>query len=208
MKDNHIVKKLVELGFHDIRLKSMFGGIGLFTDGIFWGMIHSDKLHVKTCEHTQKLFDREGVTPLIFEKKNHLVNTKNYPIPSDWMKKPTMVTKLVSHAIEHAKATVEKRNHPEHQRLRDLPNIKVSTEKLLKSVDIHSCEELKRKGAIQAFIAIKSLYHNVEESLLLKLEGAILGKHWAALSSCTRERLINQAIRYQQALSLSPENRC
>lgn len=32
MKDNHIVKKLVELGFPDITLKSMFGGIGLFTN--------------------------------------------------------------------------------------------------------------------------------------------------------------------------------
>ncbi|EEX38537.1 hypothetical protein M6B40_003355 [Vibrio metschnikovii] len=44
--------------------------------------------------------------------------------------------------------------------------------------------------------------------MLLKLEGAIVRKHWAALSSCTRDKLISQTIRYQQALLLSPENRC
>ena len=44
----YITQQLTEFG--DFEIKRMFGGVGLFRDGLMFGLIGKDKLHLKADE--------------------------------------------------------------------------------------------------------------------------------------------------------------
>jgi len=47
----------------DVAPKSMFGGTGLYADGVFFGIIAMDTLYLKVDDSSRVLFEREGMKP-------------------------------------------------------------------------------------------------------------------------------------------------
>ncbi|TCV24398.1 TfoX-like protein [Vibrio crassostreae] len=75
-------------------------------------------------------------------------------------------------------------------RFKDLPNLRLSTEKLLLKAGINDVAKLKLVGSVSACLAINQV-HNVEinEQFLLSIEGAIRGVHWSTFSQDIRSEL-------------------
>lgn len=47
----------------DVTAKSMFGGTGLYGDGVFFGIIALDTLYLKVDDTNRPMFEREGMQP-------------------------------------------------------------------------------------------------------------------------------------------------
>jgi DNA transformation protein len=56
-----VIDQLAGLG--DVRSKKMFGGVGLYCDGLFFGILAGDELYLKTDGHTRGRFDAAGAKP-------------------------------------------------------------------------------------------------------------------------------------------------
>ena len=68
--------------FGKIVVRRMFGGEGLFRDGLMFGIVHEEKLYFKTSEESRRAFIAEGVGPLFFKFKNaEGVLTSYYELP-------------------------------------------------------------------------------------------------------------------------------
>ena len=68
--------------FGRIVVRRMFGGEGLFRDGLMFAIVHEEKLYFKTSEESRKAFIAEGVGPLFFKFKNaEGVLTSYYELP-------------------------------------------------------------------------------------------------------------------------------
>jgi DNA transformation protein and related proteins len=50
-------------GAGDIFARKMFGGVGLYCDGVFFGLIARDELYLKVDEATRGVFEAEGARP-------------------------------------------------------------------------------------------------------------------------------------------------
>jgi len=50
-------------GVGDIVPRKMFGGVGLYGDGVFFGLIARDELYLKVDEATRGAFEAEGARP-------------------------------------------------------------------------------------------------------------------------------------------------
>jgi DNA transformation protein len=50
-------------GAGDIIARRMFGGVGLYCDGVFFGLIARDELYLKVDEGTRGAFEAEGARP-------------------------------------------------------------------------------------------------------------------------------------------------
>jgi DNA transformation protein len=50
-------------GAGDIISRKMFGGVGLYCDGVFFGLIARDELYLKVDEMTRGAFEAEGSRP-------------------------------------------------------------------------------------------------------------------------------------------------
>src|SRR5262245_20686076 len=56
-----VIDQLSELG--DVVPRKMFGGVGLYCDAIFFGLIARDELYLKVDDQTRPLFEAAGSTP-------------------------------------------------------------------------------------------------------------------------------------------------
>lgn len=55
--------------FGEVEIKRMFGGIGLFHQGLMFGKIGGDTFRLKVDEHNQKEYEDKGMKPFYSESK-------------------------------------------------------------------------------------------------------------------------------------------
>ncbi len=68
--------------FGRIVVRRMFGGEGLFRDGLMFAIVHEDRLYFKTSEESRQAFIAEGTGPLFYKFKNaEGVLTSYYELP-------------------------------------------------------------------------------------------------------------------------------
>ncbi|PJC88077.1 DNA transformation protein [Vibrio sp. HA2012] len=179
--------------FGQIKSRSMFGGFGIFVNETMFALVVNDALHIRSCELTIEQFKNAGYEPYVYKKRGFPVVTKYFALPQSIWKNPEDILNIASVALENA--TEEKAVQAEEKptRLKDLPNLRLGTERMLKKAGINTVSELKKIGAVDAYKAIQKTHSNsVSLELLWSLEGAIEGKHWSVLSKQTRDELINQ----------------
>jgi DNA transformation protein and related proteins len=56
-----VLDQLTELG--DVTARSMFGGIGLYCRGLFFGIVAGDVLYLKVDDTTRQDYERQGLKP-------------------------------------------------------------------------------------------------------------------------------------------------
>ena len=56
--------------FGRIAVRRMFGGEGLFRDGLMFAIVHEERLYFKTSEESRQAFIAEGTGPLFYKFKN------------------------------------------------------------------------------------------------------------------------------------------
>ena len=56
-----VLDQLEELG--DVTARSMFGGVGLYHRGVFFGLLARDTLYLKVDERTRSDYEDAGMTP-------------------------------------------------------------------------------------------------------------------------------------------------
>lgn len=69
-----VLDQLEELG--DVTPKSMFGGVGLYCGGVFFGIIARDVLYLKVDDSTRDDYERVGMRP--FRPYPHRSGTMQY----------------------------------------------------------------------------------------------------------------------------------
>ncbi len=62
-----LIEMLVPLG--PVKSRRMFGGSGLFADGLMFALIANEVLYLKADEQTQPAFEAEGMEPFTYETK-------------------------------------------------------------------------------------------------------------------------------------------
>ena len=88
-----------------------------------------------------------------------------------------------------------------HSDLLQLKNLGAASVNILRAIGIHSCEDLKQVGPVQAYIRIKLRGIHVSKVMLYALEGALRDVHWNDLDAEQKQQLVAQA---EQALTTPP----
>ena len=65
--DDLLLEGLRPLG--SVAVRRMFGGAGVFIDGLMIGLVSDDELYLKTDGRTQERFQAEGLGPFRYAKK-------------------------------------------------------------------------------------------------------------------------------------------
>jgi DNA transformation protein and related proteins len=73
---DHISELFAAFGRVDVR--RMFGGAGLYAEGVMFGLIVDDVIYLKTDEHTAARFEREGCGPFTYDTKRGERSLKSY----------------------------------------------------------------------------------------------------------------------------------
>jgi len=65
---DHIVGLLQEIG--PVEAKSMFGGHGIFLDGLMFGLVTDQELYLKVDDENRSEFKKRDLGPFVYEGKN------------------------------------------------------------------------------------------------------------------------------------------
>ncbi|HUP31326.1 MAG TPA: TfoX/Sxy family protein [Usitatibacter sp.] len=70
-KKNQFVEHVVEImrGFGSVESKAMFGGYGLYHEGVFFALVAEDTLYLKSDAENAAEFDAGQLPPFVYESK-------------------------------------------------------------------------------------------------------------------------------------------
>jgi DNA transformation protein and related proteins len=117
-----VIDQLEELG--DVTARSMFGGVGLYRGGLFFGIIAGDVLYLKADDQTRGEFEAIGARP--FKPYAHRSGTmKYYSVPAMILESPPELAMWARKAV----AAAERAAAGSQDRRRQSAKIRVSSQK-------------------------------------------------------------------------------
>ena len=101
--DNYVAFVLDQLSdIEELTSRPMFGGLGLYSDALFFGIIFSDILYFKVNEKTRGAYEREGAKP--FKPYAGRPTTMHYyEVPGRVLEDGEELTKWARRAIRAAR---------------------------------------------------------------------------------------------------------
>jgi DNA transformation protein and related proteins len=120
----HCSELLSALG--SVRSKRMFGGWGIYVDGLFLALIARDRLYLKADDSTQAQFAAAGCEPFVYDGQGKPVTMRYWTAPPDALDSPAVMlpwARLAMQAALHAaaakpKTTVKIKNRPAAKKTR------------------------------------------------------------------------------------------
>jgi DNA transformation protein len=86
--------------FGQVDIKRMFGGVGLFHDGLMFGKIGGNTFRLKVDEHNQEDFEERGMKPFVSEKKKK--GMPYWEVPVDILENKDELKKWATKSFEAA----------------------------------------------------------------------------------------------------------
>ncbi|ENF8747443.1 TfoX/Sxy family DNA transformation protein [Vibrio fluvialis] len=193
--DKPILKDSMRLfeQFGRVKSRSMFGGFGIFVDDTMFALVVNDRLHIRADDASTAKFKQQGYEPYVYKKRGFPVVTKYFALPEDCWLDAAKILEDAKAALAVAKDERETQAQAKPDRLKDLPNLRLATERMLKKAGIETVEDLQEKGAVEAYKAVRQSHSSdVGLELLWALEGAIEGKHWSVIPQTRRDELLQR----------------
>jgi DNA transformation protein len=90
--------------FEPLRLKRMFGGVGIYSDDLFFGILAEDQLYLKTDAVNRPDFERLGLQPFTHTRKDgRSIAMSYFPPPADALDDPEGLAVWVKSALSAAR---------------------------------------------------------------------------------------------------------
>ena len=172
----------------NISTRSQFGGYCIAADKVMFGLILDGELYLRGTRQSEHIFIAEGMRKLIYTKRGVPVSLNYHHVDERlWARGDTLLA-LARHALDESRH--DTRTRADSPRLKDLPNIGHGIERLLWKAGIQDIEALRHHGAKRSYLKLREIKKNLSVKVLFALEGALSGRHLAALPSVQRSELL------------------
>ena len=75
-------------GLGPVSVRRMFGGAGVYADGVMFGLVTQDTLYLKADVHSQRAFEAEGLQPFKYEGRGRVIAMSYWRIPERLLDDP------------------------------------------------------------------------------------------------------------------------
>ncbi len=89
-------------GFGPVDVKRMFGGAGIFREGLMFGLIADECLYLKVDDKTKPDFETEDSGPFLYEKNGKAMEMAYWRLPERLYDDPEEFTEWARHAFSAA----------------------------------------------------------------------------------------------------------
>ena len=95
-----------------ISTRAMFGGHGVYFDGLIIGIVIDDALYLKTDEQTLTKFEAAGCAPFVYTGQQQPITMSYWSLPEDAMESPQAMLPWATLAFEAALRKPRKAKRP------------------------------------------------------------------------------------------------
>jgi DNA transformation protein len=202
---DHLVAQMA--GFGLVQARAMFGGHGLYHQGLMFALVADGRLFFKVDEQTVGGFERRGLGPFTYESRGKVGSLKYHEAPPEVMDEPDQMTpwarQAYGSALRAQVAASEKRQRrreggtradsgptPKPRGKGLLAQLGPASQAMLTKAGIRSEAALRRLGAVQAYARTKAACPQASLNLLWALEGALSGRSWREVAETDRASLL------------------
>ncbi|WP_394125752.1 TfoX/Sxy family DNA transformation protein [Vibrio hepatarius] len=177
--------------FGDFQKRSMFGGTGLFREEAMFALLSADKIFIRGGEKLDQQLNQLGCEKYRHVKKQTTATVNYYDITELFTTKHEDLAELVEQSISFSVSQREFKRSSANRRLRDLPNMQLTLERMVKKAGVDDVETFLELGAPAVFSRVKQAYgSDVDVKLLWKFAGAIEGIHWKLIQEPRKRQLL------------------
>ena len=97
---HHVCELLAPAG--RVSTRRMFGGHGVYLDGLFMAIIDDDEFYLKADDVTLATFEREGCAPFVYSKEGQVMTMKYRRAPEEAMDAPHLMRPWARLALQAA----------------------------------------------------------------------------------------------------------
>ncbi|GAK83744.1 regulator of competence-specific genes [Vibrio ponticus] len=170
----------------------MFGGTGLFKDDAMFALISNERVFIRGGDNLDEELCDLGCEKYRHVKKQTTATVNYYDITHIFVSRDDMLDSLVKQSIDYSVSQRKFKRSSANRRLRDLPNMQLTLERMVKKAGIDDVDEFIELGAAQVFSRVKQTYgSDVDVKLLWKFAGAIDGIHWKLIQEPQKRQLLD-----------------
>ena len=78
-------------GFAPVQARPMFGGYGLYLDGLMFGIVVGEQLYFKVDDETQADYEARGLLPFRYEAKGRTLSLRYHQAPPEAQDEPDVM---------------------------------------------------------------------------------------------------------------------
>lgn len=171
-----------------IATRSQFGGYGLLADGTMFAVIADGELYLRATESLEPAFRERGMVNMTYLKRGVPMTMRYYWVDEGLWLASRELLELAWLALCEARKEIKVKKGS-NGRLKDLPNMDASMERLLWRAGIQNSYDFRLLGARHTYLKLLQQQKNLGLKILLALAGAMSGYHHAALPNSQREKL-------------------
>lgn len=82
-----------------VSIRRMFGGYGIFKDGVMFALIVDDRLYLKSDHETRARFEAEGLEAFLYERGGRAIRMSYHRAPDEGFDDPALLLDWVAGAL-------------------------------------------------------------------------------------------------------------
>jgi DNA transformation protein and related proteins len=177
----------------ECKIKSVFGNTGIFYRGVMFAQIDETRLFLRGGNGLDDRLRSLGCTNYVHVKKQSCSEMNYFDVSDLLLSKHYQIRDLITCSYRSALKERQDRQLTTMKKLRELPNMNMTLERMLKRVSILDTKMLNEVGPAYAFVAIKKHYgRSSDVRLLWKFYGALNGIYWELVEENEKQRLMEQ----------------
>lgn len=178
----------------------MFGGFGIYWQGVMFALIAGERLYFKVDDASQGQFDARGLVPFTYEARGKVASLRYHEAPLEAYDEAAHMATWArlgyECAVRQQARKAPRRARPAIESLRgdaplsDLQNLGPKSVGMLGQAGIRTVSQLRKLGSVQAYVATKACCPQASLNLLWAMEGALTGRDWKAVADTERASLL------------------
>lgn len=189
MTETAFINYVNQFGEHQKR--SMFGGIGLFQNDAMFALLSEGCLFIRGGKSLDKKLADLDCEKYRHVKKQTTATVNYYDITDLFICEHPELDSIIRTSIDNSIQQRSFKKSSASRRLRDLPNMQLTLERMVKKAGVDDVSMFMQLGAPEVFNKVRKAYGNdVDLKLLWKFAGAIDGIHWKLLQEPRKQQLL------------------
>ncbi|QYN43599.1 MULTISPECIES: TfoX/Sxy family DNA transformation protein [unclassified Gilliamella] len=173
----------------DISTKTFFGGFSINSGTTMFGWIGPNDFYLRGHASYRSFFIKQGMEPLTLSSGISTKLLDYYKVNDEWLDDLPKLHSIANMVIEHAKQEQLEKNEIKTKRIKELPNMTLSLERLLFSVGIKDVDTFQKIGHLEAYHKIKNKKEEISINILFILYSSLQRCHVASLSKTTKNEI-------------------
>lgn len=191
MTDNKFYDYVSQFGH--VKTRSMFGGVGLFLNEAMCVLIVDNQLYLRGGGDLDDLLKELGCERYKQIKKQTVTTVNYFNITKHFNSGYPGLRALIEQSSEVSAEYRAFLKSDDSRRLRDLPNMQLTLERMVKRSGISDVNTFLSLGPVKVYSMVKRQYGEdiIDVRLLWKFAGAVEGVHWSLLKEGKKRALLS-----------------